>query len=76
CLLAGYRWAYPAALTVFGLLAGYEVVLLARHPSVLLGLIILVDLAVIALIRWHWRADQNPGSSRRRSAKAKARAAV
>jgi len=54
-LLRGVRGAAPVALVVFGLLAAYEIVRFALHPSVPMALIIVIDLAVLALIASHLR---------------------
>ena len=59
-LLRDLHWAYPVALAVFGLLAGYEIVRFALHPSVAMGLIIAIDLAVLTLIAVHWRSERGP----------------
>lgn len=68
-LLRGIRWAYPTALGVFGLLAGYEVYRFVVHPAVMMGIIIAIDSAVIALIWSHWRAESGKENPRARHSK-------
>jgi len=68
-LLRGLKWAYPAALGVFGLLAGYEVCRFVAHPGVMMGLIIAVDIAVIILIWSHWKEESGKRKPRARHPK-------
>lgn len=68
-LLRGIGWAYPTALGVFGLLAGYEVYRFVAHPAVMMGLIIAIDVAVIVLIWSHWRAESGKRNPRARHSK-------
>jgi len=68
-LLRGIGWAYPTALGVFGLLAGYEVYRFVAHPAVMMGLIIAIEVAVIVLIWSHWRAESGKRNPRARHSK-------
>ena len=74
-LLREIRWAYPVALGVFGLLAGYEVYRFVVHPGVMMAIIIAIDLGVCALIGWHWRSESKNRSRHPHHAK-KPRASV
>lgn len=59
-LLREQRWAYPTGLAAFGMLAGYEVYRFVVHPGVMMGVVIAIDLGVIALIWSHWKAEKRP----------------
>jgi len=55
CLLRDARWAYPVSLGVFGLLLAYELYRVATQPSLLLGAVIAIDMAILTLLYRHWR---------------------
>lgn len=43
-------WAYPLAVVVFGMFIAYEIYSYIHNPSVLLPLLIILDIAMIAMI--------------------------
>ena len=55
-LLREIRSAYPVGLGLFGLLIGYELYRLAVLPGILIGSVVLLDLAILTLIVRHHRA--------------------
>lgn len=59
-LLREIRSAYPLGLGLFGLLVGYELYRLSVQPGILIGLVVLLDLAILTLILLHHRAALRP----------------
>jgi len=54
-LLRGLRWSYPAAVAVLTAFIGYQGYRLMHTPSLVLGLLTALDVAVVMLIVREWR---------------------
>lgn len=54
-LLRGFRWSYPAAVAVLTTFIGYQCYRLLHTPSISLGLLTALDVAVVLLIVREWR---------------------
>ncbi|HUW53601.1 MAG TPA: DUF2127 domain-containing protein [Rhodanobacter sp.] len=54
-LLRGLRWSYPAAVAVLTAFIGYQGYRLMHTPSLALGLLTALDVAVVMLIVREWR---------------------
>ncbi|GAA2231779.1 DUF2127 domain-containing protein [Herbiconiux moechotypicola] len=55
CLLRRFHWVYPWALAVLGAFAVYQGVVLVMKPTVGMGLLTVIDLAIIGLVWKEWR---------------------
>jgi uncharacterized membrane protein len=54
-LLRGLRWSYPAAVAFLTIFIGYQCYRLLHTPSISLGLLTVLDVAVVLLIVREWR---------------------
>jgi uncharacterized membrane protein len=61
-LLREIRSAYPFGIALFAFLIGYEIYRLSVRPGVLIGSVVLLDLAILALILLHYRATLQFGA--------------
>lgn len=61
-LLRGLQWMFPVALVVLTGFIGYQLYRLTHIPSLLLGLLTLIDAAVVLLIAWEWRHEAPHGT--------------
>lgn len=54
-LWQGLLWSYPAALIFLSLFLIYQIYRLFHTPSLVLGLLTLLDIAIVCLIWFEWR---------------------
>jgi uncharacterized membrane protein len=55
CLVQEYQWVYPWALALLVLFAAYQGYVFVLTPSLGLAVLLLLDLAIIALVWREWR---------------------
>lgn len=55
CLLKEFHWAYPYALGVLVLFAGYQLYVLVQTPTIVMGMVTALDVAIIWLVWREWR---------------------
>ncbi len=55
-LLRERRWVFPVALVLMALFVVYQVVRLTHHPGGGLLFLTVLDVAIIGLVWWEWRA--------------------
>lgn len=55
CLFKEYHWVYPYALAVLALFTVYQVYVLIKQPTIGMGLLTVLDVAIIWLVWREWR---------------------
>jgi uncharacterized membrane protein len=55
CLLKEYQWVYPWALALLALFAAYQGYVFVLTPSLGLAILLVLDIAIIALVWREWR---------------------
>ncbi|ABY22417.1 hypothetical protein RSal33209_0670 [Renibacterium salmoninarum ATCC 33209] len=55
CLFKEYHWVYPYPLTVLALFTVYQVYVLIKQPTIGMGFLTVLDVAIIWLVWREWR---------------------